>query len=273
MPTRAHDVDLALSLTRRARFAVRTLGLGLWLVCLARCADASTPPDTQSTSQAVRGGSTDAGVLTDTFMMRVRFNTGQQYVCTATLITSRTLLTAAHCLDPAAAPSGNTTLTDVYVQNASPAPPSSSTTWIRIDPARTRIHPMWAASDRLSYDIGAVLLPTPSAVTPSPHLSRALTAADVNSPLTVAGFGITAAGQTDFGTRRVATLPLRGLTAKHLQLGNMTNTGLCNGDSGGPSFLTGRDGIRRVAGVHSYDSSLQCNDGEVKHQAADRKPN
>lgn len=210
----------------------------------------------------LRGGTPDTtNALPSVYFMRMVFNTGQAFGCTATLITSRTLLAAAHCFDPTAGPPGLTSLTDVYVQNASPAPSSMSPTWIRIDPMNTRMHPMWSSSDRLSYDIGAALLPMPSTVTPTPHVSRTLTNADVGRMMTVAGFGITAPGNTDFGTRRVATLPLRGLTGRHIQLGDMSNTGICNGDSGGPSFLTERDGIKRVAGVHSYDSSLNCLDG------------
>lgn len=239
---------------------MRALGLVALAVWLPGCVDAPSE-GAEAATAALRGGTTDAGFLRDTYMLRLRFNTGQQYVCSATLITSRTLLTAAHCLDPAAAPAGNTSLVDVYAQNASPAPPSASTAWIRIDPVHTRMHSQWNQGDRLSFDIGAVLLPAASAVTPTPHLTRALTAADVGAPLTVAGFGITAAGLVDYGTRRVATLPLRGLTAQHLELGDMLGIGLCNGDSGGPSFLTMRDGIRRVVGVHSYDSSLECTDG------------
>ena len=33
---------------------------------------------------------------------------------------------------------------------------------------------MWSASDRLSYDIAAALLPAPSSVTPAPHQFTAL---------------------------------------------------------------------------------------------------
>lgn len=210
----------------------------------------------------LRGGSVDStNALPQVFMMRMKFDTGAQFACTATLITSRTLLAAAHCFDPAAGPPGLTSLTDVYVQNASPAPANASPTWIRIDPANTRMHPMWSASDRLSYDIAAALLPSASAVTPSPHRFAPLTQLDVGQMMTVTGFGITAPGNTDYGARRVAQLPLKGFTAKHVQLGDTTETGICNGDSGGPSFLTGRDGIKRVVGVHSYDSSLQCTDG------------
>jgi len=234
----------------------------LWLaITFAACAPTATD-EVSSSADALRGGTPDSSMaLPQVFMLRVKFDTGMQFVCTATLITSRTLLTAAHCFDPAAAPSGTTALTDVFVQNATIAPASTSPSWVRIDPAQTRMHPQWRASDRLSFDIAAALLPAPSALTPSPHLSRTLVAADVGQNLTVAGFGITAAGQTDFGTRRVATLPLRAFTSKHVQLGDMSSTGICNGDSGGPSFLAGRDGIKRVVGVHSYDSSLQCNDG------------
>ena len=226
------------------------------------CAPVDEPASSVAVTESqLRGGAPDSAALPQVFMMRMVFNTGQAFGCTATLITSRTLLAAAHCFDPTAGPPGLTSLTDVYVQNASPAPASSSPTWVRIDPMNTRMHPMWSSSDRLSYDVGAALLPAPSTVTPSPHLSRALTNADVGRMMTVAGFGITAPGMTDYGTRRVATLPLRGLTGRHVQLGDMSMTGICNGDSGGPSFLTERDGIKRVVGVHSYDSSLNCLDG------------
>jgi len=143
----------------------------------------------------------------------------------------------------------------------SPAPAASSPQWVRIDPADTRMHPMWTASDRLSYDVAAAVLPAASAVQPSPMITRGLTQADVGAPMKVVGWGITSAGGSGAGTRREVDLPLRGLTAKHLQLGDQSGKGICNGDSGGPSFLTGRDGVRRVSGIHSYDSSLQCNDG------------
>ncbi len=193
-------------------------------------------------------------------MVRMRFDTGDQFVCSATLVTSRTLVTAAHCFDFHAAPNA-TALTDVWVQDDVFAPDAASPRRLRIDPAHTRIHPQWNVSDRLSFDLAAALMPSPSTVTPSPPSLRTLGAGDVGAPLTVVGFGITAAGNTDYGVRRVTTLPITSVSAQHLGLGDGASHGLCNGDSGGPSFLTGRDGIRRVAGVHSYDSSLQCNDG------------
>lgn len=238
---------------------LRLLGVVVALTLSCAPHESETPTRTED---PLHGGTVDStGALPQVFMMRMKFDTGAQFACTATLITSRTLLAAAHCFDPAAGPSGLTALTDVYVQNSSPAPASSSSEWLRIDPSSTRMHPQWSASDRLSYDVAAALLPAPSSVTPSPHHFAALTAGDVGKTMTVAGFGITAAGNTDYGTRRVAQLPLKGLTAKHVQLGDTSDTGICNGDSGGPSFLTGRDGVRRVVGVHSYDSSLSCTDG------------
>lgn len=230
------------------------------LVVLLGAACAPGTPASTLTRDELRGGATDDGGFPEVFMVRMRFDTGDQFVCSATLVTSRTLLTAAHCFDPHAAPNA-TALTDVWVQDATFAPDAASSTWLRIDPAHTRIHPQWNVSDRLSWDLAAALLPAPSGVTPAPPSLRALTTADVGSPLTVVGFGITSAGATDYGVRRVTTLPITSLSAQHLGLGDGVSKGICNGDSGGPSFLTGRDGRHRVAGVHSYDSSLACDDG------------
>jgi V8-like Glu-specific endopeptidase len=232
------------------------------LVIASSCLAPPGAPTTAAFSTAeVRGGTPDDGGLPEVFMVRVVFDTGMQFGCTATLITSRTLLTAAHCFDPAAGPPGLTRLTDVFVQNTVVAPDKTSPNWLRIDPAHTRLHPRWNASDRLSYDLALAALPSPSTVTPAPASFRALGASDVGTPLTVVGYGLTGVGLSDNGTRRVATLPLKAVTTKHLQLGDGATTGLCNGDSGGPSFIAGRDGRRRVAGVHSYDTSLACDDG------------
>jgi hypothetical protein len=68
------------------------------------------------------------------------------------------------------------------------------------------------------------------------------------SPLTVFGFGITSAGATDSGVRRVTTPPITSYSAQHLGLGDGVSKGICNGR-------------RLVSGVHSWDSSLACNDG------------
>ncbi len=220
-------------------------------------------PGVSTRADAIRGGTVDAdGGYPQTFMVRTKYDTGAQSLCTGTLITSRTILTAAHCFDPAAGPTGATSVTDVYVTNVSPDPGATSPLWARIDPSQCRVHPNFQASTPQDFDVALTVLPTASTVKPAPHQTRTLTSADVNAPLQVVGFGVTSFGGTDSKIRRFVTLPLKSLTAKHLGIGNGVDEGMCNGDSGGPSFLRGRDGVWRVAGIHSYDSSRpNCNDG------------
>jgi hypothetical protein len=192
----------------------------------------------------------------------MRFDNGAQFACSATHITPRSLLLAAHCFDAEGA--GATTMTGAWATNVSPAPPSTSPAWIPL--VTTRVHPAWTRASPSVNDLALGLLAADAGVAlpteTSPYLQRALTSGDVGSPLQVVGYGLTVAGGADQGTRREVDLPLDSLTAEHLELGDHAAEGICNGDSGGPSFLRGRDGVLRVAGVHSYDSSLVCNFGQ-----------
>lgn len=231
----------------------------LLLVVLVGCAESPTV-ELASRHDSIRGGTVvlDGG-YPSTFMIRTKYDTGAQSLCTGTLITSRTILTAAHCFAPAAGPPGATSVSDVYVTNTSPDPGSASPLWLRIEPSKTRVHPSFTAGAPQRFDVALAVLPSAFAVAPTPALTRA---PQVNAPLEVVGFGVTAFDQTDSKIRRAVMLPLKGLTAEHLQLGDGVSKGICNGDSGGPSFIRGRDGVLRVAGIHSYDSSRpNCNDG------------
>lgn len=210
------------------------------------------------------GGNVDDGGFRDVVMLRAVFTNDagltQGFACSGTVITPTVVLTAAHCLDENGGPVGYA-LTGVFFHDFDVAPPTNSPLWVPV--TSWRRHPSWSAGSAMNTDIGLVRLPAPIAgVSPSPYLNRPLVAADVGQPMKVVGYGITSSGGTGAGTRRYVTLPLRGLTTQHLQLGNMSTAGICNGDSGGPSFLTARDGVRRVAGVHSWTQPAgNCMDG------------
>lgn len=207
------------------------------------------------------GGNVDDGGFRDVVMLRAVFTNDagvtQGFACTGTIITPTVVLTAAHCLNENGGPSGYA-LTGVFFHNFDVAPPTNSASWV---PATSwRRHPSWSAGSAMNTDIGLVRLPAPiPGVTPSPYLNRPLVAADVGQPMKVVGYGITSSGGTGAGTRRFVTLPLRGLTTQHVQLGNMSTAGICNGDSGGPSFLTARDGCA---------ASLVCTRGPNRQATA-----
>lgn len=235
------------------------------LVVASGCGVSEVASSVSRERAALVGGVTDDGGFRDVVMLRAVFTNDagqtQGFACTGTVITPRVVLTAAHCLNERGGPPGYYAFSGVFFHNLTVAPPTSSPQWVAA--TSWRRHPGWTSGSAMNLDIGVVELPAPIAgVTPSPYLTRPLVAGDVGRPMAVVGYGITSSGGSGAGTRRVVTLPLRGLTSQHLQLGNMSTAGICNGDSGGPSFVTDRDGIRRVAGVHSWTiPSGNCMDG------------
>jgi secreted trypsin-like serine protease len=219
---------------------------------------AQTPEDSAGarTDPIVGGAAILDGGFSAVFMIHTDYDTGTKSACTATLITPRTLLTAAHCLDPRKA--GATTAV-TFFQNLPIAPPSDAGTWVQA--TETRFHPLYDPNNLLDNDIGVVLLPTASTVTPIPF-NAADVAGLVGQPLTAVGYGITVEGTGDYGTRRAVDLTFRSVSATHIGLGDQLGKGICDGDSGGPSLHRFTDGVTRVVGIHNYKvPGSQCHDG------------
>ncbi|MBL8913570.1 MAG: trypsin-like serine protease [Archangium sp.] len=202
-------------------------------------------------------GGTPAPNASAVFLLDIRGDNGVTSSCTATLIGSRTLLTAAHCIDPVVL--GATTNT-IIATNA-PTPQDvvpGVNTWTAVE---RKLHPEWRPQFGLANDLGAVLLDSaPPGVTPIPW-NRASLDGRSGEVLRVFGYGSNDMTDAGMGVRREVELMINQVTPTHLFLGDGFSKGICHGDSGGPSLLTFNDGVERLAGVHSFTRTPDCLDG------------
>jgi secreted trypsin-like serine protease len=203
--------------------------------------------------------------------------------CSATLIAPDVVLTAGHCL---AKQQGN---------KVGAIPPSDVLVFFgqsSDDPngvlaavSATAVHPQFNPFS-LVNDIAILRLSQPAPVAPIANLpaSLAFDNADVGTTLDFVGFGYSDLAKTDYGVKLHNTIPLGALGCPQSVYpscppGVPTTTqfsysqsdggqveGPCNGDSGGPAFVT-YGGTTYVAGVTSYGDG-PCDDYGVSTNVA-----
>ena len=194
------------------------------------------------------------------------------WFCSGVLIHERVVLTAAHC-----APEINR----VYLGGRSLNLIGTSGEVIRVE--RVVIHPEYDPDRVPSHDIALIVLETPARTMPVALASALEVEAEDN--VTLVGFGYDhPTSPTGFGTKRKVDVPLTNLQgmdagaidqlerthgfdgefefhAGRKQLGKDS----CNGDSGGPAYITAGDAFK-VAGLTSraaFSSVLPCGDGGI----------
>ena len=190
--------------------------------------------------------------------------------CSGTLIGDNWVLTAAHCAVDSRGRAKSASTFAIYVGDDPSADLASHIYYV----SNVYVHSSYNRST-LQNDIA--LLKLSSAVTEVaevPYLpsTLALTSADIGANLNHAGFGYDETRA--YGVKLQVDVPLGGLGCtvagcssagnastqfSYSQVGGTSNLGIgpCNGDSGGPAFIT-RSGVTYVAGITSYGDA-NCN--------------
>jgi hypothetical protein len=226
-----------------------------WAVVGAGCAPLEGEPNARSRSQSgIVGGTIDSGDP-EVFILAMEFSNGSLGVCSATLIGRRTLITAAHCVDPRVAGASSVS---IRASNETSVAGDDASEWIPVVAAR--VHPEWDPRDSLDNDVGLALLDV-SPVAPSKPWSRDSLSQLEGKPVRAVGYGITAMHESDAGVKREVELIVNLMDPDHLYLGDGLGKGICHGDSGGPSFHRFADGVERLVGIHSFATNRDCTEG------------
>jgi secreted trypsin-like serine protease len=222
---------------------MRTLTLTLFVCSIAACGvDGLDEDDAVSTDdQSIIGGTTDNGDPSVVAIFAHAPGATSGSLCSGTVVSSRAVLTAAHCVDPRVVGSGLVfeVLTGTSLSTAASLAVSS-----------TAFDPLFNVNNLNSgHDVGMVQLAQATTLTPiAVNRSRTLT----NVPVKLVGYGTNTHSNTGAGTKRTVTTSIVAANTLLVQIGS-SNTQTCHGDSGGPAFQT-LNGVQTIIGVTSFGS-------------------
>ncbi len=160
-------------------------------------------------------------------------------VCSATLVSPTVMVTAKHC---------------ILINDEDLVPPPEVEVYWGADPEPTHQPTVVVAHEYHSAaDIAVLELATMRTTEPVP-MNTALLEPLIGEPVRIVGYGVTREGLFDHGVKRMGDTTLDELSPTPLgeaMLTGQTGSGTCDGDSGGPAFMT-IEGVEQLVGVTSF---------------------
>ncbi len=202
---------------------------------LAGCAAPPEPAADSETSSEVTNGRIETG-RSNVPRLSMETTLGRSG-CTATLIGTHTLLTAAHCVAKV-----NGSLTATF-------PKTGDVVYGKRAEMHGSYDPSQDTEANSPFDVAVVELERDVALEPA----RIATVAPVEGQnVTLVGYGITSRAADDFGTLHSGSNTIENVAAYTYEIKGASDSdaNVCGGDSGGPDFSTG-GGIDYIVGVHS----------------------
>jgi V8-like Glu-specific endopeptidase len=221
-----------------------TLPLLSAALALAGCEAPEAPVG--SSRQAIVAGALDTGDPAIMEVLAFRGNTGAR--CTASLITPRVLLLAAHCFVE----------TPGFEYSVFPGSDDRSvTTDQEVLPIEAHAYDTrYSGNPRQGHDFGIVVLRNPLPIRPL-RINRAPLDQAQGKSVRYVGYGLTTIGdRSSGGIKRHNTAPLAQVTGLLLSIAANAHNA-CEGDSGGPLLIDDGQG-EAIAGVGSFVVNPAC---------------
>lgn len=225
-------------------FAFAFAGLG---ITLAACGP--MPDDVALRESAIVGGVNDQG--DPSVVLLLAQNNQGASLCTSEIVSPHVVLTAAHCVAPSVV--GNVTFSVFLgydINDRTQANNQANYYQVR----ETHYDPKFNVNNLTGgHDIAVVITKNALPRTALPMNRTPLTNNDIGTTIRLVGYGITSGRDTQgtsAGTKRQTTTTLYDYDNLLLYFNDPKHL-TCEGDSGGPAFIT-RNGVEYIAGVTSF---------------------